>query len=126
MKPLVTLYHFVHPLWFDRLGHFEKAENLRHFVNYAKTVFRCALTHVAVSVSVCRAVQSYTAPASIVIFAAMLQGAAELALAFLCQRVCRLLHSSHVNFTHASVTNTVRCKTKNAARAHRRSCCLIM
>ena len=44
LKPLVTLYHFVHPLWFDQLGHFEQAANVRHFVNYAKTVFRRAFT----------------------------------------------------------------------------------
>ena len=42
LKILVTLYHFVHPAWFDALGHFEKADNIQHFVNYAVTAFRCA------------------------------------------------------------------------------------
>ena len=35
LEPMVTLHHFVHPLWFDALSGFENAENIGHFVDYA-------------------------------------------------------------------------------------------
>lgn len=40
MESTVTLMHFVHPLWFDKLGHWEKAENIQHFVNFVKIAFK--------------------------------------------------------------------------------------
>lgn len=48
MQTTVTLYHFVHPLWFDELGHFEVETNVQLFAEYAALAFkhfgsRCAL-----------------------------------------------------------------------------------
>ena len=43
MQSTVTLYHFVHPLWFDELGHFERAENIRFFVEFVRIAFKCAV-----------------------------------------------------------------------------------
>ena len=40
MQSTVTLYHFVHPQWFEDLGHFERPENIQLFVDYAKLAFR--------------------------------------------------------------------------------------
>lgn len=39
IKPMITLHHFTHPLWFDRLGAFEKEENIKFFVEFSKLVF---------------------------------------------------------------------------------------
>jgi len=39
IKPIVTLHHFVHPQWFERLGAFEKSKNIKHFVNFCVLVF---------------------------------------------------------------------------------------
>ncbi|KAL4538341.1 hypothetical protein Ndes2437B_g01352 [Nannochloris sp. 'desiccata'] len=39
MEPFVTWHHFVHPLWFEKLGGFIKEENLKIFVDYAKAAF---------------------------------------------------------------------------------------
>lgn len=39
--PFVSLHHFVHPIWFEHLGGFQKEENIAHFVDYAKLTFRC-------------------------------------------------------------------------------------
>ena len=30
--PVITLYHFTHPIWFDDLGAFEKEENIKIFI----------------------------------------------------------------------------------------------
>lgn len=38
IKPLVTLYHFTVPLWFQDLGAFEKAENNQLFLQYVEYV----------------------------------------------------------------------------------------
>ena len=40
MTPMVTLYHFVHPLWFDDLGGFEKLENVPLFVAFSEVCCR--------------------------------------------------------------------------------------
>ena len=40
MQSTVTLMHFVHPLWFDQLGHWEKAENIQYFVDFVKVAFK--------------------------------------------------------------------------------------
>jgi len=40
LKPCVTLHHFAHPLWFEKLGGFEKEQNVKHFVRFAQTAFR--------------------------------------------------------------------------------------
>ncbi|MCP5506015.1 MAG: glycoside hydrolase family 1 protein [Chlamydiales bacterium] len=39
IEPMVTLHHFTHPIWFDKLGAFEKEENVAHFVNFSKVVY---------------------------------------------------------------------------------------
>ena len=36
LKTFVTLHHFTNPLWFSRLGAFEKKENVKYFVRYAE------------------------------------------------------------------------------------------
>ena len=41
MEPNVTLHHFVHPLWFERLGGFENEGGIDLFVDYARTAFGC-------------------------------------------------------------------------------------
>lgn len=38
--PFVSLHHFVHPIWFEHLGGFQKEENIAFFVDYAKLTFR--------------------------------------------------------------------------------------
>ncbi len=40
IEPIVTLYHWVHPAWFEKLGAWEHKENIAHFVRYCKEVFR--------------------------------------------------------------------------------------
>jgi len=39
---MVTLHHFVHPNWFEKLGGFTKEENIPIFVEFARTAFRYA------------------------------------------------------------------------------------
>ena len=39
ITPMATLHHFVHPLWFEKKGGFERLENLHHFVSFCKKVF---------------------------------------------------------------------------------------
>jgi len=38
IKPIVTLHHFVNPLWFSELGGWENRENLRYFKRYVEKV----------------------------------------------------------------------------------------
>lgn len=40
IRPLITFYHFSHPLWFEALGSFTKTDNLRFFLRYVE---RCLL-----------------------------------------------------------------------------------
>ncbi len=40
IEPIVTLYHWVHPDWFEKYGAWEKEENIVHFVAYAQEVFK--------------------------------------------------------------------------------------
>ena len=39
IEPMVTLHHFVHPLWFEKRGGFLPVANVHYFVRYAKKVF---------------------------------------------------------------------------------------
>ena len=39
ITPMVTLHHFVHPQWFEKLGAFEKEENIYYFVRFCELVF---------------------------------------------------------------------------------------
>jgi len=40
ITPVLTLHHFTHPLWFERLGAFEKEENIALFVSFCERVFK--------------------------------------------------------------------------------------
>lgn len=40
IRPVVTLYHYAEPQWFYDLGGFEKAENIKHFVDFCTTVYK--------------------------------------------------------------------------------------
>ena len=37
--PVITLYHFTHPIWFEEIGAFEKTQNINIFVSFCKRVF---------------------------------------------------------------------------------------
>ena len=39
IKPVATLHHFTHPIWFEELGAFEKKENIEYFLEYSKLMF---------------------------------------------------------------------------------------
>ena len=39
IKPVITLHHFCHPIWFDEIGAFEKKENISYLVSFSKRVF---------------------------------------------------------------------------------------
>ncbi len=39
IQPVITLYHYTHPLWFDDLDAFGKQENIPYFVNFCTKVF---------------------------------------------------------------------------------------
>jgi len=39
IKPIITLYHYTHPVWFEKKGAFEKEENIQYFVDYGLKVF---------------------------------------------------------------------------------------
>jgi len=39
IKPIITLYHYTHPVWFEKKGAFEKEENIDYFVNYCFKMF---------------------------------------------------------------------------------------
>lgn len=38
IKPVVSLHHFTHPIWFEELGAFEKEENIEYFVEFAQNM----------------------------------------------------------------------------------------
>jgi len=40
IKPVVSLHHFTHPIWFEELGAFEKEENIHYFVDFAQRMVR--------------------------------------------------------------------------------------
>ena len=39
ITPVLTLYHFTHPIWFDKLRGFEKEENIKYFISFCIKVF---------------------------------------------------------------------------------------
>ena len=39
IEPFITLYHFTHPIWFKKLGSFEKIENIDYFLRFCERVF---------------------------------------------------------------------------------------
>lgn len=38
IKPVISLHHFTHPIWFEELGAFEKEENIEYFVGFAQNM----------------------------------------------------------------------------------------
>lgn len=40
LEPHVTLHHFVHPAWFEKLGGFTKEENIQLFLDYTAACYR--------------------------------------------------------------------------------------
>lgn len=40
MQSSVTLYHFVHPQWFEDMGHFENESNISLFADFAALAFK--------------------------------------------------------------------------------------
>jgi len=46
IEPVVTLHHFVNPLWFAEKGGFEKRENLDDFARYAEKMVEALAPHV--------------------------------------------------------------------------------
>lgn len=40
ITPLITLHHFVEPLWFAQMGGFKEASNIHYFVEYAVHVYK--------------------------------------------------------------------------------------
>lgn len=47
IKPMITLYHFTEPLWFTKLGSFEREKNIPHFVRFCTHVFSTFSSHVS-------------------------------------------------------------------------------
>ena len=41
LEPVVTLHHFVQPLWFDNMGGFTTEAGIPHFVSFATFAIRC-------------------------------------------------------------------------------------
>jgi len=39
ITPVVTLHHFTHPIWFEKIGAFEKRKNIDHFIEYSEYAF---------------------------------------------------------------------------------------
>eukprot|EP00612_Vaucheria_litorea_P002182 CAMPEP_0171455450 /NCGR_PEP_ID=MMETSP0945-20130129/2341_1 /TAXON_ID=109269 /ORGANISM="Vaucheria litorea, Strain CCMP2940" /LENGTH=498 /DNA_ID=CAMNT_0011980695 /DNA_START=92 /DNA_END=1588 /DNA_ORIENTATION=- len=39
IQPMITLFHFSYPIWFEDLGAFEKIENSEHFIRFSKNMF---------------------------------------------------------------------------------------
>ena len=37
---MLTLHHFVHPIWFEKQGGFSESRNIPDFVNFATFAFR--------------------------------------------------------------------------------------
>jgi beta-glucosidase len=40
IQPMITLHHFTHPIWFEKLGGFAETKNIAHFVKFSETVFK--------------------------------------------------------------------------------------
>jgi len=39
ITPMITLHHFTNPIWFEKLGAFERQENIEYFVKFSQKVF---------------------------------------------------------------------------------------
>ena len=40
IQPMVTIHHFTDPIWFSKIGAWEKEENLQHFIKFGSFVFQ--------------------------------------------------------------------------------------
>lgn len=41
ITPLATLHHFVHPMWFEKLGAFEKEANIPLYLSWVQLAYKC-------------------------------------------------------------------------------------
>jgi beta-glucosidase len=39
ITPVITLHHFTNPIWFDEIGGFEDAKNIKYFVSFSNYIF---------------------------------------------------------------------------------------
>ena len=39
ITPMITMYHWVHPQWFEKMGAFESEENIQYFVRFCVRIF---------------------------------------------------------------------------------------
>jgi len=39
IKPMITLHHFSHPIWFEKMGGFTKRENIELWIDYCQRIF---------------------------------------------------------------------------------------
>lgn len=46
IEPIVVLHHYTIPQWFAEIGGFEKAENIKYFVEFAKKMYEALHEHV--------------------------------------------------------------------------------
>ena len=46
IEPIIVLHHYTIPIWFQDIGGFEKRENNKHFVEYAKKIYGSLYKHV--------------------------------------------------------------------------------
>ncbi len=40
IEPIITLFHFTYPFWFQQIGGFEKTENIKYFVQFSRIVYK--------------------------------------------------------------------------------------
>ncbi len=52
IKPLVTLHHFTNPMWFERMGAFEKRSNVQYFLRFVTRMVQALGTDVTEYVTI--------------------------------------------------------------------------
>lgn len=52
IEPVVTLFHYTLPVWFDELGGFEKASNIEHFIRFIDKVMEEMGVHIKYVVTI--------------------------------------------------------------------------
>ena len=52
IEPMLTLYHFTHPQWFEKCGAFENEANIPYFVRYCQKVFQVLSPYVHIWCSI--------------------------------------------------------------------------
>ncbi|MCK5632628.1 glycoside hydrolase family 1 protein [bacterium] len=41
IRPVITIHHYAHPIWFEQMGAFKKEENIKYYVRFAEKLFGC-------------------------------------------------------------------------------------